>query len=146
MDSLLEKVGGFGLFQKKILLMTSLYSTMVAYVTFMSVFNNARPKLECYNVADPNITLDEADSCDAWENINQSVYQCQYNKTYYGESIVTEWDLICRPQKIFLAQLTKTLFMIGAMCSFFSGNYFFKITTFKSDVICHLNLNLRLFQ
>lgn len=126
MDNLILKTGGFGTYQKKILIILSLISSLAAIVTYSSVFNTAKPKLECNykndfpQLIDQNITV-----CDIVENIAQSgdnsSYTCSYDKTYYGNSIVTEWDLVC--DKVSWTSFTQTVFMIGALSSVFVGSF-----------------------
>lgn len=150
MDSLLDKIGGFGKFQKQVLVVVSLYSSMAALVTYSPVFNNAIPNLQCYHKDNSSILLDETESCRAWENINKnqqnSSYSCQYDRTYYGESIITEWNLICDAKKVYFSQLTKTLFMVGALASFFSGILNSFKLFFSYQTYCYLKFYLRLLQ
>jgi len=49
----------------------------------------------------------------------ESPFECTYDTTYYGKSIITDWDLVC--ERRYLAKLTQTIYMIGSFTSFFTG-------------------------
>lgn len=42
-------------------------------------------------------------------------HECTYDQTYYGLTIVNEWDLVC--DRSVYASLSLSLFMCGALCS-----------------------------
>ena len=129
MDNIIEKIGSFGLYQKAILLLIGSVTAMNGLTQFMSVFNNAVPKLLCGFKKFNNSTDDGPylpNSCEIFKNISlskensqESPYECRYDTTYYGRTIVTEFDLIC--DRLYLSNLTQTMYMFGSMLSFFSG-------------------------
>ena len=118
MDGLLEKVGSFGRYQKVVICLISSMTSLVAMTTYASVFNNAVPKYICRN----NDGEELPNSCQIFENITNGI-KCDFDKEYYGETIVTSWGLHC--DKLYLTSLTQTVFMIGALSSFFAGYYYF---------------------
>lgn len=96
---------------------------MTIYVT---IFTAAEPKLLCKYKNDTNSTTYLSNTCEIWSNITQEtkqnkqpVYECRWDTQYYGLTIINEWNLIC--DRVYLASLTQTIFMIGALCSFFMG-------------------------
>lgn len=46
---------------------------------------------------------------------------CYYDTTYYGNTIVTEWDLVC--ERRYMVELTQTIYMIGGFSTLFSGYF-----------------------
>lgn len=122
MNEIIERIGGFGRFQKLVLFIAGLMSSCVSMCTYLSVFNNARPALNCYFKSNGTPT-DPAEICVVHSNYTQneqtSPYECSYSTLYYGVTIVTEWHLIC--DKILLASYTQTIFMVGSLLSFICG-------------------------
>ena len=127
MDDLIEKVGSFGRYQKALLFIIGSVTGMNGLTQFMSVFNNAVPKLLCkHKQFNSTEDLYLPNSCEIFQNLSlskannyESPYECHYDTTYYGRTIITEYDLIC--DRLYLASLTQTLYMIGSMTSFFTG-------------------------
>ena len=130
MDDLIEKVGSFGRYQKGLLLIIGAVTGLNGITQFVSVFNNAVPKLLCQYKKLNNSFDDDGpylpNSCEIFKNISLSkennqepLYECRYDTTYYGRSVVTEYDLIC--DRLYLSSLTQTIFMVGSMTSFVSG-------------------------
>ena len=124
MDELIEKVGSFGRYQKGLLVIIGSVTAMNGLTQFMSVFNNAVPNQLC-RYKEPNSSY-LPNTCEIYKNIStsnlngyDSPFECHYDTTHYGRTIVTEYDLIC--DKLYLASLTQTLYMIGSMTSFFTG-------------------------
>lgn len=158
MDDLIEKVGSFGKYQKLLLFIIGSVTAMNGLVQFMSVFNHAIPKLLCqhkhYNSSyKENHYL--SNSCEIFKNLSlskeneESHYECQYDTTHYGRTIVTEYDLIC--DRLYLASLTQTLYMIGSMTSFFTGFFSDRygrklVCFFLSLLLCVTILTNEIFQ
>lgn len=161
MDDLIEKCGAFGIYQKVILGIISFVTALNGYSQFMSIFNTAVPKLLCSNKND-NLTIasDHSkflhNSCDAFSNITSSQltqtetpYKCLYDNTHYGLTIVNEFSLVC--EKMHLAGLTQTFYMIGSLCSivngFLSDKYGRKTICYSmSLLLCSAILLCELFQ
>lgn len=129
MDELIEKVGSFGKYQKALLIIIGSVTAMNGLTQFMSVFNNAVPKQLCAYKQNNSLINNGSylpNSCEIFKNISlsklydqDSPFECQYDTTHYDKTIVTEYDLIC--DRLYLASLTQTLYMIGSMVSFFTG-------------------------
>ena len=128
MEKLIEKTGSFGRFQKLILCVIGPVSGLCGLAAFVSVFNSAFPKLIC-KTKDQSFDYNEtllSETCEIIKNISlsqrnqiESPFECYYDEKYYGITIVTEWNLICK--RIHLASLTQTVYMIGSFFSIFSG-------------------------
>lgn len=150
MERLIEKTGSFGLFQKMLLLVIGPVAGLSGIVAFSSVFNNAMPKIFCKqkdtdlysngeflsNVCEimSNITLSK--------NLTELPYECHYDTEYYGITIVTEWNLIC--DKIYLASLTQTTYMLGSLSSIIVGYFSDKYGRKKICLIMASMLSLSL--
>lgn len=125
MERLIEKTGSFGRFQKLILCVIGPVSALCGLAAFVSVFNSAFPKLVC-KTKDQSFVYNETilnQECEIMNNISSSQinspFECYYDTKYYGKTIVTEWNLICK--RIHLSSLTQTMYMIGSFLSLFSG-------------------------
>ena len=133
MERLIEQVGGFGRYQKFILFMVGLCTGLIGFTTYASIFVLAKPDLKCSIKSNASNLIHEKsnlelDSCKIFSNITESkqngqeeMYECNYDKQYYGISLVTELDLIC--EKNYLRNLTQTIWMFGCFCTFFIGYF-----------------------
>lgn len=121
MNNILTRIGSFGRFQQRILAIIGSITILVAFVSYVSIFNVALPEVTCNNT-DTNEFYDSVNYCKIWNNTDPNrVYECKNDETYYGRTIVTEWKLYCN--KYYLANLTQTLFMVGAFFSFLAGSF-----------------------
>lgn len=126
-----NRIGGFGWYQKSILLIIGMCTGLVGFTTYSSVFAMAVPELFCRlkNSSDmTNQTFAESKNCEIFGNITasdekslNSQYECSYSTGYYGISLITEMNLICG--EAWLANLTQTIFMIGCFSTFFIGYF-----------------------
>ena len=84
-------------------------SSLNAMAVYATVFITAEPKLLCkYKNSNDSNYLNNV--CEIWSNItndkNQtSPYECEWDTTYYGKTIINEWNLIC--DRVYLAGLTQ---------------------------------------
>lgn len=130
MENLIEKAGSFGKYQRILLLVLGPVSTLAGIAAFVSVFNNAKPELICRDRTQSfhsNNTI-LTNVCEIVENITlskqsqiESKYECYYNTEYFGVTIITEWELICK--RYYLASLTQTVYMIGSASSIVVGYF-----------------------
>ncbi len=125
MDELITRAGSFGVYQRGILAIVGYISALCGFTQFMTVFNNAVPKFVCTlknNISTSSYHL-PLTTCDAYLNFTvsgtDSPYQCAFSTEFYGQTIVSEWYLIC--DKIKLANLPATIYQIGALSSIVSG-------------------------
>lgn len=118
MNTILEEVGPFGLFQKISLLIIGLVDGFIAMTFYVTIFNTSEPKLTCIDLVTSNKTND---ICIAWNNftLSKSYYDCKFDDDIYGKTIVTDWSLLC--EKSYLVTLTQTIFLFGGISGFLSG-------------------------
>ncbi len=130
MDSTLESVGAFGLYQKFLLLLIGCISALVSMNIYGSVFIVAEPQLICdYKENNNNQTETNyknhstINTCQIWsqytKNEKSSLYKCSFDTSYYTKTIITDWKLVC-DQK-YLASLTQTFFMVGTISGMAGG-------------------------
>ena len=121
MEKLLNKLNGFGKYQKFILFLIGLITALVGYSTYSSVFTAANNNLHCTNKV-KNVAV--TNNCEVWTILKSNAslnntYACEFSDEYYGNTIVSEWGFQC--DKIYLATLLQSAFMIGSMLSFIGG-------------------------
>lgn len=128
MDEILENVGPFGRYQKLILALAGLVSSMTASVVYSTVFTAASPRLICSNLASLNDSSNnktsEPSSCQAWTDLksNQnSSYECRFDTKHYDSTLVTELGLVC--DKTWMASLTTTMYLAGTISGLFLGYF-----------------------
>jgi len=121
MEIAIESVKPFGKFQKCSIFLVGLSSVLIAMIQYSTVFTLAEPNLACHS-KNQNQTI--LDTCQIWsnltiENTNESFIECNFDTTYYGQTMVNEWGLIC--EKKFLVSLIQTLYLIGTVSSLVLG-------------------------
>ena len=126
MDNVLISVNAFGKFQLLATFLVGLSSVLVSIVHYSTVFIIADPGLICYkkNQNESILFKNPKDTCQIWSDLRTinnatSDLSCHFDKTYYGLSIVSEWDLVC--EKKYLASLTQTYYLVGSLASMFIG-------------------------
>ena len=147
MDAILESIGAFGLYQKSILPIFGLLSMISAITVYSTVFTLADPKLICINI--DNSTISDDMKCDIWKNftnskVNNSKYECYFDKTYYHYTMITDLSLVC--EKKVYASLLQTFYLVGTFSTlvvgFFSDRFGRKKTILISMVILSITLIL----
>jgi MFS family permease len=143
MDEILESTGKFGKFQYKVLVIIGFVSALSSACMYATIFVAAEPELLCskknsksindsmqnhtihsvYTPVDSNIV------CDIWSNMSQTQklrkikelneFKCHYDETYYGSTIINDWNLICN--RHYLAGLTQTVHIFGSIFGFCGG-------------------------
>ena len=132
MDKLITNINAFGKYQKKSMIIIGLMSSLNALTIYISVFTVALPQLICkykqqYDLNNETLSSSYEHICEIvanlskYENKSESPYECEWDTKYYGLTIINEWNLIC--DNYHLASLTQTIFMIGALLSFFVGYF-----------------------
>lgn len=122
MEKFLNRINGFGKYQKFMLFLIGLISIMRSFMGHSIVFTAAQHKLECKDKI-RNIKVDNG--CDIWSalKLNSSrfngTYECSFSDEYYGNTIINEWNFQC--DKIYLASFIHTALMLGALFSFIGG-------------------------
>jgi len=127
MDALLKSVGDLGAYQKLMIMLIGNLSALSAMCIYASVFTAAESQFKCkYKISDTsNGTLDtwkeltDEETCKIWKEMNLTSYQCAFDETYYGKTIITEWNLVC--DRYVLTSISQTVHMVGSLCSLFSG-------------------------
>jgi hypothetical protein len=113
MDKILNEINGFGKYQKVLLVLIGLMSSLDAMAIYATVFIAAKPKLMC-KIKDSNITEYLSNTCEVWSNLTKakelnisSSYECDWDTEYYGQTIINEWNLIC--DRVYLVSLTQVI-------------------------------------
>jgi MFS family permease len=126
-EKIFQEIGAFGKFQKLNMLLMLFLATLPAITIYVTIFNLAEPKLTCHDKRQ-NITIESDKLCQVWINITVSkdnkedtYYTCEFDKTYYSKTIVTDWDLICNRK--YLASFTQTFYLIGTVLALFTGYF-----------------------
>ncbi|CAH1796783.1 unnamed protein product [Owenia fusiformis] len=136
-EDVIEQLGGFGPYQRRIFLLVSLFETPAAWAMLLPVFTGATPTWSCPlmmnytytnhdnenvtgdhhgnrtvdhhgNYSSGNMTYAETGACSSDGSICQSV---QYSKDY--TSVVSEWGLICNQD--YVSDLITTVQMVGVL-------------------------------
>ena len=121
MDKFFESTGAFGKYQIGMMALMGGISSLSSMCIYATVFSAADSTLTCYDF-DKNLTVtDDEEKCKLWSNETTRLNNCKFDKTYYDQTIITEWNLVC--DREILVSITQTLHMIGAICSCFIGYF-----------------------
>ncbi len=115
MDGLIESVGSFGRFQYAAIFIIGLISAISSTLIYATVFIVGEPDLICH---DPSLQLT---TCQAWLLSRPASNNCTFDTTFYGSTIVTEWNLVCDQQ--YKAGFTVTMQIFGSILGFFGGTF-----------------------
>ena len=118
-DAIFESTGSLGTYQIAMMALMGCISSLSSMCIYATVFTAAGSDLICNYNATQNQDADKF-KCELWSNLTTR-NECRFDNEYYGETIITEWNLIC--DREYLVSLTQTLHMIGAICSFFTGYF-----------------------
>jgi MFS family permease len=131
-----KEIGPFGKFQKITMLYMLFLAGLPPMTIYFTVFNLASPNIICEDSI-LNQPIEKEKICDAWMNFTElnevTTYKCHYDKTYYGKTLKTDWNLYC--DREYLASLTQTLYLVGSVCAIFSGYFGDRFGRKKSIVI-----------
>lgn len=121
MEGVIESVEPFGKFQKYTIFLVGLSSILISMLQYSTVFTMAEPSFTCHSRSKNQTFLD---NCQIWYNLtssttNESLYECNFDTTYYGKTAVNEWGLVC--DKKYLASLIQTLYLVGTVSSLVLG-------------------------
>jgi hypothetical protein len=142
MDELIEKVGEFGKFQYKVIVIVGLVSALSSACIYATIFIAAEPDFMCGAQGESEIKFeneillknstttassddyDADESCRIWISLRNSTAEeaesrCRFDETFYGRTIITEWKLIC--DQHYWASVTQTLHMFGSIFGFYGG-------------------------
>jgi len=140
MDAQIEQFGAFGKFQKRSSFIAGLISLVNALILYCTIFTAAKPALICSysNGTSLNATITK-ELCKIWQNASalgsNVTYECHFDKTFYGRTLVSDWELIC--DRAYLAEIPETAFMVGGFSVIFSG-YFGDVYGRKKCVLVQL--------
>lgn len=118
MESVMEHVSPFGKYQKCVLFLIGLSSILCAMTIYSTIFTTASPELVCYRRINETLSTVAEDACEVLENDS---YECYFDRKYYGNTLITEFKLICN--KKFYGSLTQTFYMLGTLSSLFIGYF-----------------------
>ncbi|XP_074650489.1 solute carrier family 22 member 6-B-like isoform X2 [Tubulanus polymorphus] len=127
-DEVLTKLGKIGKWQLIVFHLWCIPASMIlAFQGYMLVFVAGSPPHHCrvpgtYKPLLPVGEYGHMSQCRMYRNltIDNSTVTCKdgwiYNKSQYGNTVVTQWDLVC--DKAYIAELTMSLFIIGTFIGF----------------------------
>lgn len=121
MELILNRINGYGIYQKLIHCLLGLFVSLAGVITYSNVFVIANQELVCTNANERTM---QSENCDAWENLIQNPnlsnsYTCEFSRKYYDKTLVNEWGFQC--SKIYLASFVTTAFILGTLLSFMGG-------------------------
>ena len=148
MDEIFESVGAFGLYQKLMFLILGVPTIISSITIYSTIFTLADPKLICINklnklpissinkcpsssilnnsYSDYKCSSHTPTNCMIWKNIsnsesNSSEYECFFDRTYYHETMITDFNLIC--ERSFYASLLQTFYLVGTFSTLIVGYF-----------------------
>ncbi|XP_064619911.1 organic cation transporter protein-like isoform X2 [Lineus longissimus] len=116
-DSALVQLGSYGVWQWVVytLWCVSTETSIVTNLIIVPVFLGGVPEHRCR--IPENVTATRVGHCQLYFNVTNETTSCTYGWEYpdkeFGNTIVSEWDLVC--ERNFYAELTQTLFVVGTM-------------------------------
>lgn len=118
----------------QVIAIVGLVSALSSACIYATIFIAAEPDFYCFSSASGNESLKEAvninnssasarrlsldESCEQWAN-ESTESRCEFDKTYYDRTIITEWHLIC--DQHYKASLTQTIHILGSIFGVCSG-------------------------
>lgn len=129
MDTILESIGPFGLYQRLLLVLIGSLSALVSMNIYAGMFTAGEPILNC-KINENHTTLSSQlnstfiTTCEMWSNNkfnknSSSLYDCSFDSKYYKKTIVNEWGLVCDRQ--YLSSLPQTFFLVGTVSGMAGG-------------------------
>lgn len=123
-------------------MIVGLVSALSSACIYATIFIAAEPQFFCHRVTAESTTTDRAlmfnsttttstimgpeESCEAWIGSqhgknwsSSSSLKCEFDRTYYGRTIINEWMLVC--DQHYKAGLTQTFHILGSIFGFCSG-------------------------
>ena len=148
MDAIIESINPFGLYQKLMFIFIGIPSSLTAIAIYSTIFNVAEPNILCKNAVNITFTLknNTKEFCEIWSNNNSNSYTCYVKDENYGETIISDWNLVC--DRKFLAGLTQTLYMLGSFTGLFGGYFGDRYGRKKASfvLLCLLSATMALTQ
>ncbi len=123
MNEIINEAALLGKFQVVSLMLCGSLTVITAFSFYASIFITAQPDLKCKTVNESTYFI--SDTCSKWTQFtstltaNRTAYECNFDNTYFGTTIATDWGLYCDKQH--LAALTQSFYIFGTMFSFLSG-------------------------
>ena len=148
MENILESVGAFGAYQKSMFFIVGLIPVLTSNSLYSTVFTLAEPNLICVDNNNLTAKITKDMKCKIWQNLSTpkfnndsySNYECHFDRTYYHETMITEFGLIC--DKKFEASLLQTWFLFGTFSSLFIGFFSDKYGRKKVITVCMTTLSM----
>ena len=146
-DKVLDQINPFGKYQKLVLVLIGLMSSLGAMAIYSTIFYSAAPEFICNRFSHPN-ELDlfyhnksmataganhsHSETCRIYanyslnsfmasSNMSSDHHRCHFDSTYYERSIVTDLMLVC--DKSVLVGLTQTFYMLGGFFGLLNGYF-----------------------
>ena len=148
MDTLLERTGSFGRFQKMMCILLTSSAVLSGLTAFISVFNNAVPEIRCVDKAQSFQTNETflQDSCKLWANISKSEslnQESQYECHYDTSKLIIEYRVYAKKlhtlnvNKIWILKDRRTIDILLDK----TKNRFFSTKSFGGDRIIYSSLS-----
>ena len=122
MEEILETVNPIGRYQKLMIFYIGIASALSSITIYSTVFTAAYPDYSCrqYNETSlSDIVINDIEEvCNILTNNSANNYKCSFDDKYYGETIITDWNLVCSREV--LGGLTQTFYMLGSFSTLFS--------------------------
>jgi hypothetical protein len=123
MEEVIESINPIGRYQKLMIFYIGIASALSSITIYSTVFTAAYPEYSCrqYNeISLSDLVIDDIEEvCNILSNTSvNNNYKCTFDEKYYGETIITDWNLVCSRE--FLGGLTQTFYMLGSFSTLFS--------------------------
>ena len=146
MNTIIENLNPFGRYQKLMLLVIGIPSALSAITIYSTIFTAAEPGYFCKNNEDIiSLKNNSKELCNIWSNKSKN-NDCYFKDKYYGDTIISDWDLIC--DRKFLASLTQTFYFCGQFSGLFAGYFGDKYGRKRASfvILCLLSATMILTQ
>lgn len=114
MEEIIEKISGFGKFQRLATVLIGSINLLVAMALYSTVFTDAYPKKLPTQSCTSNSSLANV-YCQNFSN------QTSCYTSHFGETSATEWNLMCATKSY--SYLLQSFFMVGTIFSLFVGYF-----------------------
>ncbi|GFV95747.1 organic cation transporter protein [Trichonephila clavipes] len=111
-----EAIGSFGAWQRRIFIIFFIINIAGMWQNLAMTFFAPKMNFRCVEPssgADNRTAFDNR--CDVGENGSVPCTQWEYDISFYSQTVVSEWDLVC--EREWLISLSKSVYMVGFLLS-----------------------------